>query len=88
MKKKSFKNLKFLQKKMGFEITDNYHLFEFASGTEDNIRIMEYLISMNCPINRSKTVISAAENGALNNLKWLHGKWLIRIVKVAVCQWM
>ena len=59
---------------MGFSLTDNYHLFQFATGTEDNIPLMEYLISMNCAIDRSKTVIYAAENGAVNNLKWLDGQ--------------
>ena len=69
--KKAFENLKFLHEKMEFPIDDNCRVFSSAAGIEDNIEIMEYLVSHNCPTDYLITSKSAAENGALNNLKWL-----------------
>ena len=67
---KSLQNLKFFHQQMEFPI-DNYNLFSTAAGTEDNILIMEYLKSHNCPTGHFQTSETAAENSALNNLKWL-----------------
>ena len=66
VEKKALKNLEFLHEKMEFPV-DNYNLFSSAAGTEDNIEIMEYLMSHKCPINHFFT----SESAALNNLKWL-----------------
>ena len=71
VEKKAFLNLKFFHQKKRFPIDDNYRVFSSAAGTEDNIEIMEYLKSRNCPISHFITSKSAAENGAFNNLKWL-----------------
>ena len=45
---------------------------ELAAGIEDNIPVMTYLFSLNCPIDQVKVLISAAKNKALNNLKFLY----------------
>ena len=71
VKNKAFNNLKFLHEKMKFSIDDNYQVFNAAASIEDNIPMMEYLVSHNCPTGHLLTSKSAAENGALNNLKWL-----------------
>ena len=71
VEKKAFENLKFFHEKMEFPIDDNYKLFSSAAGIKNNIEIMEYLKSHNCPTGHLTTSLSAAENGALNNLKWL-----------------
>ena len=70
VEKKALNNLKFFHEKMDFPI-DNYNLFSSAAGVKDNIPILKYLKSHNCPISHLTTSNSAAENGALNNLKWL-----------------
>ena len=44
---------------------------EAAAGIENNGRIMEYLVSRDYPIDHFKTMFSAVENRALNNLKLL-----------------
>ena len=70
-KNKALNNLKFFHEKKQFPIDDNYRVFSSAAGIENNIEMMEYLKSHNCPISHLNTSRSAAENGALNNLKWL-----------------
>ena len=75
VEKKALKNLKFLHEKKHFPIDDNHNLFNAAASIDNNFEIMEYLKSHNCPIIHSNASGSAAEKGALNNLKWLlkHG---------------
>ena len=68
---KAFNNLKFLYQQMEFPIDDNYNLFSYAAFMEDNIDILEYLKLHHCPISHLDATRTAAENGALNNLKWL-----------------
>ena len=70
VEKKALKNLNFFHEKMEFPIDENYKLFKAAASIEDNIEMMEFLVSYNCPIDHLTTSMSAAENGALNNLKW------------------
>lgn len=48
--------------------------FEAAAGVENNIPIMQYLLSLDCPFDHLQTLLSAAKNGALNNIKWLETK--------------
>ena len=67
----AFNNLKFFHEKMEFPIDDNYQLFSSAAGAEDNIPILEYLMSLNCPTVHLYTSRSVARNGAVNNSKWL-----------------
>ena len=67
VEKKALKNLKFFHEKMEFPIDDNYRVFSSAASIENNIEMMEYLVSHNCPISNLATSKSAAEN----NLKWL-----------------
>ena len=69
VKIKSLPNLGYFHQQAAFPIDD--HLFSIAAETEDNIPIMEYLMSHNCPIIHLITSIFAAKNGALNNLEWL-----------------
>ena len=47
---------------------------EFAAGIEDNIPVMEYLLSFNFPVDELKVLKSAVEKKALKNLKFLHEK--------------
>ena len=71
VEKKAFESLKFLHEKKRFAIDDNYKLFSYAAGIENNIEIMEYLKSHNCPISLFATSNAVAKNDNLNNLKWL-----------------
>ena len=71
VQKKALKNLKFLHEKKRFPIDDNYHLFDAAACIENNIPMMEFLVSHNCPISRLTMSKVAAQNVALNNMKWL-----------------
>lgn len=54
-----------------FPIDKSHGVFDAAASREDNIPLMEYLLSINCPLSHSTTPCSAAKNGALNNSKWL-----------------
>ena len=69
-KGKALCNLKWLVKN-GFRLDDS-KIFKSATEIEDNIPVMEYLVSLNCPT--SVTCCSAARKGALKNIKWLAKK--------------
>ena len=45
---------------------------ECAVGIEDNIPVIEYLVSLNCPVHQLKVLNSAVEKKAFNNLKFFH----------------
>ena len=47
---------------------------EFAVGIENNIQVIEYLSSLNFPIDQLKVLKSAVEKKAFENLKFLHEK--------------
>ena len=70
VKSKSLNHLQWLERN-GFPLTESHRLIEMAARTENNIPMIEYLISQNCPISHYCTLQSAAAYGALNNLKWL-----------------
>lgn len=62
-------NLKWLLRK-GFSIEDNDQIIRVAARKENNIPMLEYLVSSNCSIHHTNTLIDAVENEALENLKW------------------
>ena len=43
---------------------------ELAAGVENNIPVIQYLMSLNCPVDHLEVLISAVENKALKNLKF------------------
>ena len=52
-------------------ITQAKEFLELAAGIENNMPIMQYLISLNCLIDPFKAMLSAVKNKAFNNLQWL-----------------
>ena len=47
---------------------------EFAASIENNSPVIEYLLTLKCPIRQVKVLISAVEKKAFKNLKFLHEK--------------
>ena len=50
-------------------VRQNSEYLELTAGLESNLPILKYLVSLNCPVDQLKALISAAKNEAFNN--WL-----------------
>ena len=53
---------------------NTFEYLELAVGIDDNRPVIEYLMSLNYPVDQLKFLTLAVENKALKNLKFLHEK--------------
>ena len=44
---------------------------ELAAGIENNVAVIDYLVSLDCPIHHSKTFIAAIKNRNFKNMNWM-----------------